>query len=98
MSQLRVLDIMTKDVVTIEDHESLEVAEQTMKAGRIHHLPVLSYGRLVCVITGADLLKASLSVLAEPSPIDEAEIKRATPVSMMMSRSVYTVAPDTPAL
>jgi CBS domain-containing membrane protein len=98
MNQLRVLDIMSREVVTVEENESLEVAEQAMQAGRIHHLPVLRRTKLVGVVTEADLLRASLSVLAEPSPLDEQLIKRATPVAMVMSRNVYTVAPDTPAL
>jgi CBS domain-containing membrane protein len=99
MRELRVLDLMTKDVVTINEDESLEVAEQIMEAGRIHHLPVVSKsGRLVGLVTHADLLRAAVSVLAEPSPNEEEEIKAAVPASVVMSRHISTVAPDTPAL
>lgn len=98
MSQLRVLDIMSRDVVTIGAGESLDVAEQMMKAGRIHHLPVVSGERLIGVVTQADLLRASISVLAEPTPSEERALMRGTLVSMVMATNVYTVAPDTPAL
>ncbi|MCC7380736.1 MAG: CBS domain-containing protein [Deltaproteobacteria bacterium] len=98
MSQLRVLDLMTKDVLTISEHESLEVAEQIMEAGRVHHLPVVSHGQLIGIVTQDDLLRAAVSMFAEPSPTEESELKRSIPVSMVMSARVTTVAPDTPAL
>ncbi len=38
---LRVRDVMSKDVATIERNETLMVADDVMRLGRIRHLPVV---------------------------------------------------------
>jgi CBS domain-containing membrane protein len=99
MLELRVLDLMSRDVLTIDESESLKAAEEIMEAARIHHLPVVSSdGRLIGLLTQADVLRASVSVFAEPTPREEDEFKRSIPVAAMMSTRITTVAPDTPAL
>jgi CBS domain-containing protein len=53
----RVQQIMTKDVLTIEDNALLGTAANLFVLHRIHRLPVLSKGRVVGVISRSDLLK-----------------------------------------
>ena len=99
MTQIRVADVMSTEVVTIGPDETIEIAEQMMHAGRIHHLPVVSStGRLEGILAQADLLRASVSIFAGLSPDEELEIKRSIPVSRVMSRSVCTVRPSDPAM
>jgi CBS domain-containing protein len=53
----RVQQIMTKDVLTLEDTALLGMAANLFVLHRIHRLPVLSGGRVVGVISRSDLLK-----------------------------------------
>lgn len=96
MSMLTVRDIMTTDVVTILDRDSMETAEQTMHAARVHHLPVLSrLGRLVGVLSHCDVLRATMSCIAEPTADEETAIKQSIPVAMLMQPAEVTLAPST---
>ncbi len=97
MNELTVRDIMTADVVTIGDQDNLEVADQVMRAGRIHHLPVLKSGKLAGVLTQADVLRARVSEFAEFSPAEELDMMRSIQVSMVMSEAVGTISPNAPA-
>jgi len=93
-----VRDLMSRDVVTLDANESLLLADDVMRLGRIRHLPVVEDGRLVGLVTHRDLLRASVSSLAGLSRSEEATIKRAIPVREVMSRDPLTIAPDRPAL
>jgi len=50
-------DIMTRDVVTVEESCSLDEAAEVFLTRRIRRLPVIRDGRLVGVLTRADLLR-----------------------------------------
>jgi CBS domain-containing protein len=52
-----VADVMTRDVVTIEETTTLDSAAETMLTRRIRRLPVIREGRLVGILTRADLLR-----------------------------------------
>ncbi|WP_373047714.1 CBS domain-containing protein [Vulgatibacter sp.] len=94
----RVRDLMTRDVVTLDVDESLLLADDVMRLGRIRHLPVVRGGTLVGLVSHRDMLRASVSSLAGLSRSEEASIKRAIPVRECMAREVVTVGPDETAL
>jgi predicted transcriptional regulator len=50
-------DVMTRDIITTEETTSLEAAAETMLTRRIRRLPVIRDGRLVGILTRADLLR-----------------------------------------
>lgn len=52
-----VADVMTSDVVTIDREDTIRTAANLMLGRRINCLPVTSNGRLVGIITSADLLE-----------------------------------------
>lgn len=52
-----VADIMTRDVVTVDEDTPLEDAAEVFLTRRIRRLPVMRQGRLVGVLTRADLLR-----------------------------------------
>lgn len=89
-------DIMKKDVVTLEERESLENLEEAMRAMRFRHMPVVDGKRLIGLITQRDLLRVSASTLL-PARREQHELltKRFT-VGEIMMRDVQTVGPDTP--
>ena len=49
--------VMTTDPVTISPSDSVSRARQQLESGGIHHLPVVEEGRLVGMVSTADLLK-----------------------------------------
>jgi CBS domain-containing protein len=97
MAKLRVADIMAPHVVTVAPDDDLELAEQAMEAAHLHHLPVVSGGRLVGLIARADIRSAEASTLADVSPGERQELKRLIRVEEVMSRAVVSIERDAPA-
>jgi len=89
---------MSESVVTIRSSDSLDEAEEVMRVGKIHHLPVIEDDRLVGMVAHSDILKAQVSVFAELSMSEDREIKRQIAADEVMVREVTTIAPETSAL
>ncbi len=98
MALLQVRDIMSTDLVTLEEDETLLLAENVMQHGRIRHLPVVKGDELVGLVTHRDILRARISSLADIGPEERADIKLAVPVREIMSTGIKTVSPDTSVL
>jgi CBS domain-containing membrane protein len=92
---MKVRDIMSTDVVTMIEDETLAHAKSCMDRGRIRHLPVVHDGRLVGLVTHRDLLAASFSIFAEVEPVEQRRVFVTVPVAEAMHRDVVTVSPDT---
>jgi CBS domain-containing protein len=58
MSALSAGDAMSAPAVTVDAHESVAAAARLMVSRRVNRLPVLSGGRLVGIVTRADLVRA----------------------------------------
>ncbi len=54
--ELKVQDIMTKDLITINPSNTLEEAAEVMVNHHIKKLPVIEGGRLVGIVTATDLI------------------------------------------
>ena len=65
---MQVRELMSTDLVTLTEDETLAHAQRCMARGRIRHLPVVRDGRLVGLLTHRDLLAASFSIFAEVEP------------------------------
>jgi len=91
---MKVGDIMSTDVITLIEDETLAHAKSCMDRGRIRHLPVVRDGRLVGLVTHRDLLAASFSIFAEVEPAEQRRIFVTIPVTEAMHRDVVTVGPD----
>lgn len=63
LSQIKISDVMSKDVVTVESDTPVEVAARIMADTKIGGVPVLSKGELVGIITETDLFKIFLEML-----------------------------------
>lgn len=94
---LKVKDIMTTDVETLFEDETIDLAKNIMALGRIRHLPVTDRrGRLVGLLTHRDLLRALVELYRSVGPDDfEADLLS---VRAAMNTQVTTVSPDEPAL
>src|SRR4051794_13598539 len=92
-----VRDAMTPDVVTLDRNESLLIADDVMRLGRIRHLPVVdSDGTLVGIVSQRDLFHSGLlralgyGTRAKQHALELLVLKEA------MKTDVVTIAPDAP--
>jgi len=92
-----VSDLMTKDVVTLGQNETLRSADDLMRLGRIRHLPVVDGdGLLTGIVTQRDLFHSGLlralgyGAHAKQQALDGLAVKEA------MRNEVVTTTPDTP--
>lgn len=95
---LQVADIMSTSVVTIGADECLDAAEEVMRLGKIHHLPVVEDGQLVGMVAQSDILRAQVSVFAELSMSEDREIKRHIAAREVMVEDVKTIGPEATAV
>jgi len=58
-NSLKVKDIMSKPLVTVNQEDEILTAVRKMKKSNIHRLPVLSNGKLVGIISLSDIAKTS---------------------------------------
>ncbi len=92
-SSMTVTDLMSTDLVTLTEDETLADAQRCMARGRIRHLPVLRDRTLVGLLTHRDLLAASFSIFAEVDSVEQRRIFGTVPVVELMHRDVVTVPP-----
>lgn len=91
-----VADAMTRKLLTITEQDLLGNLDGAMHRFRVRHLPVVDGdGRLVGLLTHADLLHAASSVFSDREADRNALIARAT-VGTIMQREVLTVEPSSP--
>jgi len=94
MDTLRVADIMTAPVISLEADHSLSLASGIMNLQRVRHLPVTEAGRLIGLVTHRDIMAAQAAALAQAAADDDPSV----PVGRIMKTDVSTVAPVTPVL
>lgn len=90
----KVSELMHREVVTVEQGERLDLAEDIMRLGRIRHLPVLDGGKLVGVLSSRDLLAASLSQVLDFEPEHRRVFMRSIEAKEVMSLQLDTASPD----
>ena len=93
---VRVRDLMTTGVVTLDRNDKLLVAEDVMRLGRIRHLPIVDEdGSLVGIVSQRDLFHSGLvkalgyGTFAQRQALDSLAVKDA------MHSEVITTTPDT---
>ncbi len=65
---LRAADVMTREVVTVTDDTPLSTIAQLLEERRIKRVPVVREGRLVGIVSRADLLRAVAARKSQPEP------------------------------
>ena len=92
---MRVRDLMQPDVVTLRSADTLDLADDIMRLGRIRHLPVVDDGgRVVGILSQRDLFRAALSSLLQLGRRAEQEFLAKVPVGAAMTPGVFTIGPD----
>jgi CBS-domain-containing membrane protein len=86
MRDTTVGELMTRRVMTLRDTDTIAHAHQILLWSGFRHLPVLSAGRLVGIVSDRDLLRFAA---------DPAALTASTSVTEVMTELVETVTPDT---
>ncbi len=90
-----VAEIMTRNVFSLRETDTLFSARNLMKLQRIRHVPILGPDdRFIGLITHRDILSATVSQLAEVDPETQAEIDAGIPLNEIMRTDLKTVEPD----
>lgn len=74
LSQMKVKEIMTRDVLTVSPGTTIEEAVLRINRKRVNGLPVVEGDRLVGIITTCDLLNVLLEVIGMEGPSSRFEI------------------------
>ena len=91
---MTVRDLMETEVVTLNSTDTLSLADDIMRLGRIRHLPVVSGKRLVGILTQRDLFRAAISSVLRLRPAAERDWLLKIHVSEVMTSAVVSVAPS----
>jgi len=91
-----VADVMTTEVITLGENDNLHHVEEGMQRFRFRHLPVVSEGKLVGLITLRDMLHASSSSLSADRADRDVLIHERALAHMVMQKNVLSVRPDLP--
>jgi CBS domain-containing membrane protein len=97
MKDLRVCDVMTKEVTTLKRNDQLSLANDIMQLGRVRHLPVLEDdGRLAGILSQRDLFRGALAHALGYGQHAQRKMLDSLLVKEVMSSDVMTTSPDTP--
>ncbi len=88
-----VRDLMQSEVVTLNAADTLDLADDIMRLGRIRHMPVTANGKLVGILSQRDLFRAAISCVLQLRPAAEREWLAKISVHEVMTKKVFTIAP-----
>lgn len=92
--RMHVRDLMQREVVTLEATDRLDLADDIMRLGRIRHLPIVSEGAVVGILSQRDLFRAAVSSLLQLERRAEQEWLAGIPVAAVMTPAVVVVGPE----
>ena len=96
--KLKVKDLMKTDLETLTPDDTLQDAVALEMRRHIRHIPIVSEGELVGILTDRDLKRAMPSMLTGITQEQYKEVMNNTQVGKLMTRSPMTVSPDTDLL
>jgi len=91
---MKVRDLMQAEVITLGSSDTLGLADDIMRLGRIRHMPVVEGERVVGIISQRDLFRAAISSVLEFRPSSEHEWLSRIRVGEIMHAPVQTTGPD----
>ena len=93
---MKVLDIMVKEVATLDVNDELSLANDIMRLGRIRHLPVVEGNKLVGIVSERDLFRSSLAQALGYGTKATRDLMKTLRIKDIMVPAVVTVSPETP--
>lgn len=89
---LKVDDLMTKDLFTLNKNDNLKMARSLMDLQRIRHIPIVNEkSEFIGLVTHRDILRATISQLADIDPETQGEIDSGIPVGEIMRTGIKTI-------
>lgn len=93
---LKVEDLMSHPVFSLNENDSLHSARSLMDLQRIRHIPIVTIdNKFAGLVTHRDILSATISQLADLDPETQKEIDSGIPVKEIMRSDVATITGDT---
>jgi CBS domain-containing protein len=96
LQALRAEDMMTRNPVTLDITSTVQDAADMMFATEVRHIPVVTHGTLVGMISDRNLRSYMLPRPERIFRADEERARMAVSVSAVIPSDVITVRPDTP--
>jgi len=94
---LTVKDIMTEELFSLQETDSLQTARQAMTQRRIRHIPIVDGAdQFVGLVTQRDVLASTVSALAEVGPLEREALEASIPLKEIMITDVMVAEEDTP--
>src|SRR5437016_2380919 len=87
-------DIMTTDVTTLQDTETMLDAAMIFARSSIRHLPILRDKTLIGVITERDVKRFAPGLLSGISSEKYNQVMETTPLTKVMTHDPVTLKPD----
>ena len=95
-ASMRVQDLMSTDVATLQRNDKLSIADDVMRLGRIRHLPVVDEdGRVVGVLSQRDLFRGALATALGYGQRGQQKLMELLLVKEVMTSDVTTIQGDT---
>ncbi|MBN1652196.1 MAG: CBS domain-containing protein [Deltaproteobacteria bacterium] len=91
-------EIMSRNVIYLNEEDNLTRIVEGMKRYNLRHLPVVSEGKLVGLISHRDMLKLATSSLVSDSAVGKAmqeELNERTEVEKVMTKNPTAIRPET---
>jgi len=89
-----VRDIMTRDVTTLQETDSMLDAAMIFARSSLRHLPVLREGKLVGIFTERDMKRFAPGLLSGVTSEEYNAVLETTPISKVMTRDPMTLSPN----
>ena len=96
-SDIKVKELMTKEVFTLGRNNTLDLADDIMTLERVRHLPVLDEGRVVGVVSQRDLFRSALAAALGYGEKAQKRLLRTLLVKEVMREPAMTVSPEATA-
>ena len=96
-SLLRVKDLMSRDVATLNRNDPMLLADDVMRLGRIRHMPVIDERSLLCgIVSQRDLFRGALAQLLDDGSHARTRLLASIRVKAVMTDPVVTIDAETP--
>jgi acetoin utilization protein AcuB len=93
-----VRDIMTTEVVSVEETDTLLDAAMIFARSTLRHLPVLKNKKVVGIITQRDLRSFAPGLLSGVTSEQYQKVMETTSIARVMARNIHTVRPEQPVV
>lgn len=94
---LQVHDLMTKEVFSLHNTDTLYLARSVMTMAKIRHVPIVDKNdKFIGLVTHRDILAATVSKLADIDQETQDEIDAGIPIKEIMRTDVTTIQSDVP--